>query len=139
MVKSLAKGLHQISICLPRMELAAILYPTEKMKSAVAELYARVVRFLIRAQAWYEESKPLHLLHSITRPPELRYFDIMQEIETWAHTVESLASAGIQAETRDMHSKLEKVMRKQHESATVLLEVRQLMIGMIECSFPTVR
>ncbi len=52
-----------------------------KMRLAVAEIYVHVVRFLIRARGWYQESKPLHFLHAFTRPVEPRYADIMKDIE----------------------------------------------------------
>ena len=129
MTKYLAKGLSQIAWSLPRTELAVILYPTKKMQQAIAELYARIIRFLIRARDWYQESKLLHALHSFTRPVELRYTDIVEEIEFYTRIVDSLACAGAQAEQRDMHQKLDALTQEQQASNALLTEMRQLMIS----------
>ena len=71
LARFLAKGLCKIADSLPQIELVTLLYPTRRLKQAVSELYALVIRFLLRAQDWYQESKPMHILHSPTRPVEL--------------------------------------------------------------------
>ena len=112
-----------------------MLYPTEKMKQVVAELYAHIMRFFIRARGWYQESKLLHMLHSLTRPVELRYADLKEEIETRARIVDGLASAGAQAEQRDMHLKIEKLVERQKSSDALLLEMRHMMVcgSQVQC------
>lgn len=135
MIEALAKGLCQIANSLPRIEFAIILYPTLRMKQAVAELYAHIIRFLIRARDWYQESKPLHILHALTRPVELRYADIMKDVEGCTKSVHSLASAGAQAEQRDMHLELQEMARKQEASDAVLLEIRQIVISELKSRF----
>ena len=129
MTRSLAKALTQISTSLPQIELVTILYPTEKMKIAVAELYAYIIRFLMRAQDWYQESRALHLLHSLTRPVELRYTDLMDAIKTCTQNVNNLASAGFQAEIRDVHLELQSMASSHQQSNAIILEMRQMMIG----------
>ena len=128
MTKSLAKGMCQRADSLPRIELVTVLYPTLKMKQAVAELYARIIRFFIRADQWYKESKLLHVLHSFTRPIELRYTDLIDEVESYSRVIDNLASAGAQAEQRDIHLKIQDIARKQKESNAVIWEMQQLII-----------
>ena len=121
MTRCLAKGLCQIAETLPKIDFAVTLYPTERMKRAVAELYAQVIRFLIRAQDWYEESRASHVLHSITRPVELRYADLISDIKDCSMLVEGLASAGAQAEQRDMHIKIRELAKNQAEMQQLII------------------
>ena len=123
MTKSLAKGLCHVADSLPRVEFLTLLYPTRRMKQAVADLYAYILRFLIRAQGWYQESKLLHALHSFTRPAELRYADLVEEIEACTRTVDGLASTGAQAEQRDMHLKLQALIDRQGAFEVLLREM----------------
>ena len=129
MTKSLAKGLCHVADSLPRLEFLTLLYPTRRMKQAVADLYAYILRFLIRAQGWYQESGLLHALHSFTRPAELRYADIIEEIEACTRTVDSLASAGAQAEQRDMHLKLQALIDRQGAFDFLLREMCEKLIS----------
>ena len=110
------------------MEFVTILYPTAKMKQAVAELYAHIIGFLVRAQDWYQENTLKHILHSFTRPAELRYADIIKDIEICTRSVDSLAAAGAQAEQRDIHLQVQELLKRQKESDTVLLEMRKTII-----------
>ncbi|KAH0565264.1 hypothetical protein GP486_001345 [Trichoglossum hirsutum] len=126
-ISTLAKGLSQIADALPRAELATILYPTKRMKNAVAELYAYLIKFLIRAHDWYQESTLRHLLHSITRPVELRYKDLIEKIAACSRDIDQLAVSGAQAEQRDMHEKLDTALFKLERSDATLLEMREMM------------
>lgn len=128
-VAALAKGLSQIADSLPRIELATILYPTNRMKQAVAELYAHIIRFFVRAQEWYQQGKLRHAWDSFARPAELRYNDLIQQIEDCTREVDNLATAGARAEQRDIHLELRELTKKQKESETLLLEMRGLMIS----------
>lgn len=112
LLSTLANGLCRIADALPRVELAASLYPTSHMRQAVLSLYSQIIRFLIRALEWYQESKLRHLVHSITRPAELRYNDIMEQISYSTRSVKELASASSQAEQRDMHIKIQDLLEQ---------------------------
>jgi len=107
------------------------MYPTERMRTAVAELYAYILRFLVRARDWYEEGRIKHFIHSITRPWELRYDDIVENIARRTQVVKDLAVSGQQAEFRDTNQKrdsefkeiqerFEKANRKLEEISTAL-------------------
>ncbi|KAH7363721.1 hypothetical protein BKA66DRAFT_444640 [Pyrenochaeta sp. MPI-SDFR-AT-0127] len=90
----------------------SILYPTERMKTAVTDLYAYILRFSIRALDWYNEGMFKHVLHAITRPVELRYSDLLQQISDASGTIYQLAAIGQQAELRDMHVTVQLTNRK---------------------------
>ncbi|KAI1496447.1 hypothetical protein F5X99DRAFT_72715 [Biscogniauxia marginata] len=104
---TLAQALTQIADALPQVQLSTILYPTEQMGTAVADLYAAILKFLVRAHDWYEEGTLKHMLHSITRPVELRYNDLLDDISRCSRRIQNLASSGQQAEIRDIHEQLE--------------------------------
>ena len=73
-------GLCDIADALPRVEIAAYLYPVDAMKRAVSVLYAHILKFLLRAFDWYKEGKIVHAIHSIIKPVALRYDDLLQDL-----------------------------------------------------------
>jgi hypothetical protein len=77
LIVELSRALSTIADALLRVNLNAILYPTEAMRHTVAMLYARIIKFFHRAMVWYMESKIKHMITSITRPIALRYKDLM--------------------------------------------------------------
>ncbi|KAL8369868.1 hypothetical protein RB595_000291 [Gaeumannomyces hyphopodioides] len=102
----IAKGISQIADKLSHVELATVLYPTERMREAVGRLYADIIQFLIRAHNWCKEGRFLHLVHAVTRPAELRYKDLLERIDEGARTVERLKDAGAQVELREVKQML---------------------------------
>jgi hypothetical protein len=111
-VSKLAEALSHIADNLPRVELAANLYPTERMQTAVAELNAYILRFLVRAHDWYQESPWKHIIHSITQPSELRYDDLLELISHSSAVVYGLAVSSQQVEFRHMHDKVDEINAK---------------------------
>ncbi|KAI9687858.1 MAG: hypothetical protein M1822_001939 [Bathelium mastoideum] len=107
--RTLVTALNDIADALPRAELAVRLYPTESMQQAVARLYAHIVRFLIRAMEWYNESKLTHALHSITRPASLHYDDLIMEIKRKTQTMTNYSISKSQLEQRVMHKKIREI------------------------------
>ncbi|KAK6852030.1 hypothetical protein PG995_012155 [Apiospora arundinis] len=99
----LSEGLIQISDLLPRIELTAWLYPIPPLRQIITKIYGHILRFLVRALGWYQESKPRHAFHSLTRPTELRYDDILSSIASLSRSMLETAGASSQAEQRDMH------------------------------------
>jgi hypothetical protein len=105
------------------------------MKDAVAQLYAHIINFLIRAKDWYEEGKLRHAINAFARPAKLRYDDIIQDIEACRKEIDQLSTASAHAEQRDIHLELQELSRRQaeadrreEESRTVLMEIRNLCI-----------
>src|SRR3569833_1788440 len=104
------------------------MYPTERMRTAVAELYAYILRYLVRARDWYEEGRIKHFIHSITRPWELRYDDIVENIARRTQVVKDLAVSGQQAEFRDTKQKRDsefKELQERFEKANRKLEEKK--------------
>lgn len=135
MISSLAEGLCQIADALPHSELVTVLYPTDSMKHAVAKLYANIIKFFIRARDWYKESPLLHALHSITRPVELRYQDLLDAIRRCSRHVEKMAMAAFQTEQRDIRLMLHTLMDREQKSDALLMEVKQMIVGMLPSDF----
>ena len=102
----------RIADALPRAELQSVLYPTQKMKTAMTELYAYLLRFFIRARDWYEEGTIKSVIHAVLRPVELRYSELLEQIAETSRTIDQLAASGQQAELRDMHLAIQSTDRK---------------------------
>lgn len=108
----IAKAMSQIADKLSHVELATVLYPNERMRLAVGRLYADIIRFLVRAHDWCREGPIRHALHSLTRPVELRYKDLLERIDEGAREVEKLTNAGAQIQIRETNQMLIKVLAK---------------------------
>ena len=128
-MKTLAKGMSKIADHLPLIELATVLYPTSRVKRAVAELYRDVIKFLIRAHSWYQQSPLQHAWEALARPVELRYDDLITQIGDHAREIDRLADAGERAEQRDVHSKVHELLERQKASDLMLVEMRQMLMG----------
>ncbi|KAI0862532.1 hypothetical protein F4860DRAFT_116892 [Xylaria cubensis] len=100
---TIVTALCDISDSLPSVELSLALYPTSVMKHLVSMLYAHIMRFLIRALKYYEESSLMRVVHSITRPAALRYDDLIRLIRRDEEMVRRQAATSSQAEIRAVH------------------------------------
>lgn len=107
----MTKGLTHVADALPRLELTVVLYPTERMKESVSQIYAIIVRFLIRAKDWLDEGKLMRAVHSVLRPSELYYDDLLEELQVATQNATNIAIAAAQAEQRDMHLTLLEVKK----------------------------
>ncbi|KAI0451736.1 hypothetical protein F5B21DRAFT_527538 [Xylaria acuta] len=128
LLATLSKALSQIADSLPRVELSAVLYPTDRMKEAVVKLYVHVINFLTRAKAWYEETRFRRIINSLARPAELRYDDIVEDIEKCTAEIDHLSTAGARAEQRDMHLQLRELNQAQLKIEILVTEIRKLCI-----------
>jgi hypothetical protein len=102
-VKQLAKTCSGIADLLPTVQLSIILYPTEPMQEAVAQLYASLINFLIRAVKWYRQGRLAHAWASVTRPWTLSWKDYAEDIANCSRRVDRLAHQACFAELRDAH------------------------------------
>ena len=109
-MSTFAKALCRIADSLPRQELASVLYPTKQIKQGVAQLYAHLMEFLVKAMKWYREGALKHIVHSITQPVGIRYKDILESIEDCSRNVDKWVIASAQAELRDMHALQQKTL-----------------------------
>ncbi|KAI3326320.1 hypothetical protein HD806DRAFT_532967 [Xylariaceae sp. AK1471] len=108
----LTKALSRIADALPRVEFYSLLYPTARMRIAVEELFAHLLRFFVRGLDWCQENTFFHIIHSITRPPELRYKDTLEQIDELSRRIDQLALTASQAEIRTIHNKLNSLILK---------------------------
>jgi len=103
LLTQIAKTLTRIADVLPRSDLTTILYPTERVKEAVAQLYAHIIKFIQFAVRWYKKGKIAHSIAAILQPFQISCKDIVEEIAECSRRVDSLASAASKAELRDLH------------------------------------
>lgn len=102
----------------------------DRMKEAVVQLYVHIINFLARAKNWYEESNLRRRINTFSRPAELRYDDIIQEIEHSTAEIDHLSTAGARAEQRDMHLELRELSQRQIKFEGWAMEIRRLCIDM---------
>ena len=121
--KLLAKSISQVADRLPQVEVVSELYPTGRMEVAVEKLYSCLIEFLMMAYGWINESKLSHIIHSITRPPELEYTDLLERITTCSREIRRLAVVASQAELRIMHASIGKIMSGMESSESTLKDV----------------
>lgn len=96
---------------------------------AVEELYTYILQFFIRAHDWYSEGGLRHILHSITRPAELRYEDLVDNIGRCSRNIDQLAVSGSQVELREVHKNLKAVSSQLERSEGVMQEMKTLIIS----------
>ncbi|KAI9147502.1 N-carbamoyl-L-amino-acid hydrolase [Paramyrothecium foliicola] len=105
-ISLLAKALSQIGDALANVELATNLFPTERMRRAVEELYTHIFEFFERAQKWYQEGWCRHLWHSFSQPPKLQWKDIVEDILESSNRITQLSHAGSQGDIREIKLEL---------------------------------
>lgn len=115
-------ALCDISDAIPSVELSLALYPTTAIKHSVSLLYAHILRFLVRALRYYEESRIMRVVHTVTRPSALRYDDLIKSIRHDMEKVRKLAAVSGQAEIRALHNSviaLSAQLQRETDSARV--------------------
>lgn len=140
-LRLLAKSIAKIGECLPRSEILSKLYPTDRMRKTIESLYSCILEFLLLAHGWCTESRFQHIYHSLTRPPELRYSDVLERISGCSINLTALAALGSQTEIRVMHgtqqdkldsifSHLESIDRRRQDQVTALgIAIERLDVG----------
>lgn len=108
LVTEFSQALAEIGEVLPRTELNAKLYATDQMKTAVANLYARILLFLKQAIKWYSFGPAGRAISALFKPFELSYKSTIDEIRHCADSIEELAAATARAEIRDIHVLLQR-------------------------------
>ncbi|KAI0426472.1 hypothetical protein F5Y09DRAFT_351156 [Xylaria sp. FL1042] len=124
---TIVTALCDISDCLPSVELSLALYPTPVTRRLASTLYAHIMRFLIRALKYYEESRLMHVVHSITRPAALRYDDLIKLIRREEEMVRRHAITSSQAEIRDVHNSIRAVSTQLRTATGEAQAERQIM------------
>jgi hypothetical protein len=77
------------------------------MKSAVAQLYAKIIYFVQDAVKWYKKSKLAHSVSAVFQPYSLGFKAVVEEISKASRRVDQEASAATKAEIRELHIKFQ--------------------------------
>ncbi|CAN9147071.1 unnamed protein product [Alternaria alternata] len=125
-LRVLSKGLSQIADVLPRVEFANALYPTSRMQQAVSEIYSKIIRFFLRAERWFQQGKMRHAWEALSRPTELYYSDLVQDVSECTKAIEVLANTGAQAEQRDMHLEIQQLGKQVQEMRGLLISYQSI-------------
>lgn len=133
LVKELAKALCRIGDVLPQAELQLLLYPTATMKELVTTLYIQIIKFARRAMKWYNESRPKHIISSITRPYSLRFKDMVDSISETSRRLEKHALSISMAELRQTRLELQESRREQQSLYEIAVATKQQLDGAYLC------
>ncbi|KAF2739170.1 hypothetical protein EJ04DRAFT_354324 [Polyplosphaeria fusca] len=101
MTRRLSKAFASIADLLPKTELSLLLYPTERMVEAIAQLYSSMMAFMMHAVKWYKQGRIAHTWSSIAKPWALEFKDHADAIGDNARRVDELTSAAVKAEMRE--------------------------------------
>jgi hypothetical protein len=139
LIAEISKAISRIADVLPRTELLSDLYPTDRMREAVASVYAKIIEFAVMAIRWYKKSKFMHSVAAILKPLKLSFGPIIEEIAERSRRVDQLASAASKAEIRDQHAKINNLEIRMNQlvemmigrsySITVLLPKRTSLVA----------
>ncbi|KAL9112820.1 MAG: hypothetical protein Q9227_002897 [Pyrenula ochraceoflavens] len=113
LVTELSKALANVCNTLPRTQLHLVLYPSERMKRAVEELYALLICFYQRALRWYEKNRLKHVVQALIRPFRLAFGDLVERINSQARAIESLAITMAHQEIRSIYVLVQECMSEQ--------------------------
>lgn len=107
----ISKAVSRIADVLPRAELHLLLYPTERMQNAVAQLYASIIGFTQSAIKWYKKGVFSKTISAIVNPYDLAFKDVVDDITVCSRRVDELANAAQKAEIRDLHITTQRLSR----------------------------
>jgi hypothetical protein len=136
LLSRLSTGLCQVADLLPRAELILQLYPTEQIKHSIVAMYTYILRFLLRALRWYQESKQMRVIHAITRPAELRYDDLLEKISSLSRSMTEFALVISHAEQRDLHNKIQQHLSRQ-QAMEISIEQLTALVAQLKESIST--
>ncbi|CZR68291.1 uncharacterized protein PAC_18190 [Phialocephala subalpina] len=100
-ITQISKLFSKIATALLRREMASLLFPIDQIKHNVSKVYACLLKFMLRAMKWYTEEKFRHYISAISRPSQLRFDDLLEEIENCSRLVDQLAAGAAQGEQRN--------------------------------------
>lgn len=141
-----SKAVSRIADVLPRTELHSLLYSTPRMQENVAQLYAKILDFSIKAIQFYKKGKLSHSIASIVKPFSLTFKPIIEEIRERSIRVDELASALSKAEIRDLHVKVHRLSQSvaqltemmvcelQHKQPKLIIFPRLLILAQCKTS-----
>lgn len=89
--------------------LAGKLYPLKSIQTTLANVYAQLVEFCIRATRWYDHVRRSFVkkaIHSVLKTWPLEFEDIKLNIDMHIRRLREQSAVAHQAETREMHQKI---------------------------------
>ncbi|KAK8849143.1 Nacht domain protein [Apiospora arundinis] len=126
LLTEISKAISRIADLLPRTELHSELYPTERMREAVARLYAKIIDFALKAVQWFKKSKFKHSVAAVFDPLKLSFGPVIDEIRELSRRVDELANAASKAEIRDQHAKIDRLERQMSQLLETVIAQRSL-------------
>ncbi|KAH0565959.1 hypothetical protein GP486_000651 [Trichoglossum hirsutum] len=121
LLAAIAKTFSRIADVLPRADLHLRLYTTGRMLADVAQIYASILHFVLRATEWLLKNRVQRSLSAIIKPFEISFKDIVDEIGTCSRRVDEHANAAMKAELRDLHIEM---MHMKESTNAALTQIR---------------
>ncbi|KAI1333971.1 hypothetical protein F5Y15DRAFT_403337 [Xylariaceae sp. FL0016] len=106
LLAEVARAITNIANVLPRTNLVCELYPTKEMQSGLADVYAKIIEFVLETVKWYNKTKLQHAIAAVVNPYKLRFKAIVDEIAERSIRIDELANTAVKAELRDVHLKV---------------------------------
>jgi DNA-binding ferritin-like protein len=101
-----SRAIRNIANVLPRTKLLYELYPTKEMQQSIANVYAKIIEFVLETMKWYKKGKLQHAISAVINPYKISLKSIVDEIAERSSGVDELASTAFKAELREVHLKI---------------------------------
>jgi hypothetical protein len=138
LLTKISKSVIDVFSVLPRTELLLDLYRTPSVRRYVAVLYAKIIKFVIKALNWYNKSKLQHAVQAVVNPYNISFKDIVIEIAECSRRVDELADTLHKVEIRDMNDKVTVLMENNIKLSNTILQqndrVSEALLG--RCLIP---
>lgn len=125
-----SKATATIANVLPRTRLLYELYPTEAIQTAVANVYAKIVEFVLETVKWYKKNRLQHAIAAVVSPYKLSFKNIVDEIAERSRMVDELANTAVKAELRDVHLKVNTLYDENVSLRSHTLDMRHELLQM---------
>jgi hypothetical protein len=99
------------------------------MRTLLASLNARIIKFAQRAASWYKESKAKHFMNAIIRPYSLHFQDIVDDVKEVSIKIDRLALSMTMSELRAAHLEIQSIKETQLLTHDVVSETRKVVEG----------
>lgn len=126
LLAEISKAISRIADVLPRAELHLSLYPTARMKEAIAHLYANIIKFVQSAICYYKKGRLSKSFAAAVKPFALSFKGIVEEITESSKTVDKVANSASKAELRDLRIE-QQFLRAEVEE--LRFQVREMAAG----------
>ncbi|KAH7325687.1 hypothetical protein B0I35DRAFT_116819 [Stachybotrys elegans] len=126
-IHALAKACSRIAEVLPRTHLVLVLYPSDDMKIAVAQLYRLIMVFVQAAVCWYKQGRLAHAWSAIAKPWALSFQSHVKDIDEQARLIDELSSVALKAEVRHAHNEITEARKELKEARGEILKLGDLV------------